>query len=272
MIPLKDENPARRKPLVTLALIVACTAVYLLWQPSPLSDTTADVEFNVRHAAIPCEVVQQRPLTIDELRATYQVGRTDACEIGSPRSPAGFGDKSIALSVLVSLFLHGSVLHLAGNLLFLWVFGNNIEDRLGHARYLGFYLLGGIVATASQVLLDVHSTVPMVGASGAIAAVMGAYLVWFPEAPVRTLLFLVIPFVVRLRARWVLVMWFVLQFFTAPGSGVAWMAHVGGFVFGMLVALVVRSSGRAQQLALASGRRDGPWDPTGGAGREWHAR
>jgi membrane associated rhomboid family serine protease len=211
-------------------------------------------------------------LTIDELRATYQVGRDDACGIGSPRSEAGFPGKAIALSVLVSLFLHGSILHLAGNLLFLWVFGNNIEDRLGHVRYLGFYLLGGIVATASQILLDVHSTVPMAGASGAIAAVMGAYLVWFPEAPVRTLLFLVIPFVVRLRARWVLIVWFVLQFFTAPGSGVAWMAHVGGFVFGMLVALVVRSSTRARRMALVSGHRDGPWDRTGGAGYGWYDR
>jgi membrane associated rhomboid family serine protease len=272
MIPLKDENPTRRTPFVTLAIIAACIGIYFLWQPSPLSDTTSDVVFNVRHAAIPCEVVHQRPLTGDELRATYAVGRQDACGIGSPESPAGFPGKSIALSVLVSLFLHGSVLHLAGNLLFLWVFGNNIEDRLGHARYLGFYLLGGVVATASQVLLDVHSTVPMVGASGAIAAVMGAYLVWFPDAPVRTLLFLVIPFLVRLRAKWVLIVWFVLQFFTAPGSGVAWMAHVGGFVFGMLVAALVRANGRARRLAMVPDHREGAWDATGGAGTAWFDR
>jgi membrane associated rhomboid family serine protease len=272
MIPLKDENPTRRTPFVTVAILAACIAVYFLWQPSPTSDTVSDIEFNVRHAAIPCELVHQRPLTVDELRATYEVGRSDACGLGSPESPSGFPGKSIALSVLVSLFLHGSLLHLGGNLLFLWVFGNNIEDRLGHVRYAGFYLLGGVVATAAQVLVDVHSTVPMVGASGAIAAVMGAYLVWFPEAPVRTLLFLVIPFVVRLRARWVLIVWFVLQFFTAPDSGVAWMAHVGGFVFGMAVAALVRASGRARRIAMVPDHRAGAWDVTGGAGTGWFDR
>jgi membrane associated rhomboid family serine protease len=107
----------------------------------------------------------------------------------------------------------------------------------------------------------------MIGASGAIAAVMGAYLVWFPDAPVLTLLF-VVP--ARIRAKWLLTFWFVLQFFTEPNSGVAWAAHVGGFVFGMLFGLAVRGSGGAQRALLRrDARPDGPWDPTGGAGYGW---
>lgn len=272
MLPLKDENPTERRPVVTLAIIGICLVVYFLWQPTPFQSTNEDVEFNVRHAAIPCEVVEGRPLTIDELRATYTIGRGDSCGAGDPDSPAGV-DKAVWWSVVVAMFLHGSLVHLGGNLLFLWVFGNNIEDRLGHLRFAAFYLLGGVVATMAHVLLDVHSTVPMLGASGAIAAVMGAYLVWFPDAPVRTLLTFLLIVVVRIRAKYVLGFWFLLQFFTSPNSSVAWAAHVGGFVFGVLVALVVRASGGAQRVALARGHRPaGPWDPTGGAGYGWYDR
>ena len=266
MIPIKDDNPTRRGPHATLAVIALCIAVYFAWQPSPFSNTTEDVEFNVRRAAIPCEVVHGRPLTLDELRATYTVGRENACEVGSPDSPAGFPHKSIWVSVLVSLFLHGGIVHLAGNVLFLWIFGNNIEDRMGRLRFLVFYLVGGILATWSHVLLDVDSTVPMVGASGAIATVMGAYLVWFPEAPVRTVVAFFIPIVVRIRAKWILGFWFLLQFLTSPNSGVAWAAHVGGFVFGAVVGLLVRAIPPLRRLALARDHRAGPWDPTGGAG------
>jgi membrane associated rhomboid family serine protease len=275
VLPLKDENPTQRRPYVTIALIVACAAVYFLWQPSPFSNTASDVDFNVRRAAIPCEVVHGRPLTIDELRATYSnvAGREDSCEAGSPTSPAGFPHKSIWGSILVSLFLHGGVVHLAGNLLFLWIFGNNIEDRLGHVRFLGFYLVGGVVATWTHVLLDVHSTVPMIGASGAIAAVMGAYLVWFPDAPVRTaVLAFVIPLILRIRAKWVLIFWFLLQFLTSPNSGVAWAAHVGGFVFGALVGLLVRAFAPVRRVSMAPPHRRGPWDPTGGAGYSYYDR
>lgn len=272
MIPLKDENPTTRRPYVTVAIILACLGFYFLWQPTPLSTSVEDVEFNVRHAAIPCEVIQGRPLTVDELRATYAVGgRGDSCEVGSPTSPEGV-DKSVWLSVIVAMFLHGSILHLGGNLLFLWVFGNNIEDRLGHARFAAFYLVGGAVATMAHVLLDVHSTIPMLGASGAIAAVMGAYLVWFPDAPVRTLLTFLLIVVVRIRAKYLLGFWFLLQFFTSPNSGVAWAAHVGGFVFGLLVGLVVRASGPARRMAMVRDHRDDPWDRTGGAGYGWYDR
>jgi membrane associated rhomboid family serine protease len=269
VLPLKDENPTQRRPIATIALILACVGVYFLWQPTPFSDTTEDISFSLRHAAIPCEVVHARPLTVDEVRATYEVGREDACEVGSPDSPAAIPGKSVWLSVLVSLFLHGSIVHLAGNMLFLWIFGNNVEDRLGVARYLALYIIGGVVGTATFIAFNPTGTVAMIGASGAIATVMGAYLVWFPDAPVRTL---VAVFIVRIRAKWVLSFWFILQFFTDPNSGVAWAAHVGGFTFGALIALLVRASGGAQRAVLRDGRQVGPWDSTGGAGYGYYDR
>src|SRR5690606_30607109 len=153
-----------------------------------------------------------------------------------------FPEKSVWLALLTSMFLHGGLAHLGGNLLFLWIFGNNIEDHLGHVKYLLFYLIGGFVASAAHIGLNLDSTIPVVGASGAIAAVMGAYLVWFPNAPVRTVVFFFFITMVDIRAKWLLGFWFVSQFFTNPNAGVAWAAHVGGFVFGVLVALVIRSN------------------------------
>jgi membrane associated rhomboid family serine protease len=125
-------------------------------------------------------------------------------------------------------------------------------------------VLPTIQATLTFVAVNPNATIAMIGASGAIAAVMGAYLVWFPDAPVRTLLFVVL---VRIRAKWLLTVWFVLQFFTAPNSGVAWAAHVGGFLFGAVVGIAVRASDGVQRALLRrDARPDGPWDPTGGAG------
>jgi len=275
VIPLKDENPTRHLPVATLAIILACVAVYFLWQPSPFGTTDADIRFNVEHAATPCEIREGRPLTVDELRATYQVGRSEACGLGSTESEAGFPQKSVWQSVLVSMFLHGSLLHLGGNLLFLWIFGNNIEDHLGPMRYALFYVLGGIVATLTHVVLNLDSTIPMIGASGAIAAVMGAYLVWFPDAPVRTLLTFFFILVVRIRAKWLLGFWFALQFLTSPNSGVAWAAHVGGFVAGVLVGLGVRASPGLRRLLWRRSARTAlgtRWDPTGGAGYAFFTR
>ncbi|MFQ5558324.1 MAG: rhomboid family intramembrane serine protease, partial [Acidimicrobiales bacterium] len=164
-----------------------------------------------------------------------------------------------------SMFMHGSWMHLIGNMWFLWVFGNNIEDHMGALRYLAFYLSAGVVATAAHVLIQVDSTVPLVGASGAIAGVMGAYLVWFPWARVRTLLFLfVVPLWPRVPAAMLLVVWFALQFLTAEGSGVAWVAHVGGFVFGVAIALLARSNDRFRRRLWVHRHRTqgtlGRWD------------
>jgi hypothetical protein len=134
VLPLRDENPVRTTPVVTWFIVAACVAAYLFWQPGPFDSTTADVEFNLRHAAIPCEVVDGEPLSVDEVVATFRLGDQQACGVGDPASPPLEPGKNVWLAMVVSMFLHGSLLHIAGNLLFLWVFGNNIEDRLGLSR------------------------------------------------------------------------------------------------------------------------------------------
>jgi len=251
MLPLRDDNPTLHRPVVTWLIIGLCLVAYFFWQPTPLEDTQDDVQFTYEHAAIPCEVIHGRPLSISELQQTG-LGDAEACGVG-PSRPAGIPDKLVYPSVLVSIFLHGSLIHLLGNLLFLWVFGNNVEDRMGKLLFALFYVAGGIIASLGHIAVNAGSTVPVVGASGAIAAVMGAYLVWFPNVRVRTLVFIVL---VDLRAMWVLLFWFVLQFFTDPNEGVAWMAHVTGFVFGVIVALVISAVSGTDRSRPAAPPRD----------------
>jgi membrane associated rhomboid family serine protease len=230
VIPLKDDNPTRTTPVVTILLIVACVVVYF-----GLQSGREQSEFTYRRAAVPCEVVTGTPMTSEEI-ATGDCTRRDT------QDPV-FPQKNVLLALLTSMFLHGSILHLGGNMLYLWVFGNNIEDRQGKVVYLLFYLAAGVVATFAHILLDPGSTVPVIGASGAIAGVMGAYLVLFPRVQIRSLLIFFFVLVRDIEARWLLGFWFVSQFFVSPNEGVAWAAHVGGFVFGVLAGLVWRARG-----------------------------
>jgi membrane associated rhomboid family serine protease len=255
VIPLKDENPTRSFPIFTLAILVACVGIYFLIQPTGQGTflaKTADqageeLEFDLRYAAIPCEVTEGRPLSLEEIVETFNEGDVTACR-DNPESRPFAPDKSVWLAVLFSMFLHGSLLHIAGNMLYLWIFGNNIEDVMGKVPFLVFYLLGGLAATIAHIAVDPSSTVPVVGASGAIAAVMGAYLVLFPNAPIRSLFIFFFILYREISAKWLLGFWFISQFFISPGSGVAWVAHVGGFVFGALVALLFRQRLRARHL------------------------
>ena len=261
MLPLKDENPISITPFITFLIIIACGLIYFGPQEGVADDVRA-LDFNLEYAAIPCEIRTGDPLSVEEVRATFEQGDFDAC-VENDGSPSIYPDKNVYLGGLTSMFLHGSLLHLLGNMWSLWIFGNNIEDRLGHVRYLLFYLAGGFAATAAHFLAQPSSTVPVVGASGAIAAIMGAYLVWFPNAPIRTIVF----FVLRdISAKWFLGIWFVTQFFTGNDSGVAWVAHVGGFVFGAFIGLVVRTT---EYGSRKINRSDDPlhWDNTGGVGR-----
>jgi membrane associated rhomboid family serine protease len=235
VIPLKDDNPTRRFPVVTILLIAINVYVYFLVQ-RPYDERSNEVRFNYSYAAIPCEVVDREPLSEEEISRTLELGDTEAC-VRDDVTPPVFPDKNVFLSLLYSMFLHGSILHIAGNMLFLWIFGNNIEDRVGIPAYIGFYLAAGVIASAAHILVQPNSTIPVVGASGAVAGVMGAYLLLFPNVRIRSLVFF---FVVAVRAKWLLGIWFVSQFFTNPSAGVAWVAHVGGFAFGALVALMLR--------------------------------
>jgi membrane associated rhomboid family serine protease len=239
VIPIKDYNPTSRFALVTLILIAINVIVYFGVQQR---ESTNDV-FTFERAAIPCELKEQRPLTIAEVQLTARGISDDSCGIDAGEglgNQEAFPDKQVDLAVLYSMFLHGGLFHIAGNMLFLWVFGNNIEDKMGVIPYAIFYLLSGVIATLSHVAVQPNSTVPLIGASGAVAGVMGAYLVLFPRVRIRTVFIVFLILIRDIQAMWLLLAWFVLQFFTGNNSGVAWVAHVGGFAFGALVALLFR--------------------------------
>lgn len=226
MLPLKDINPTRTTAIVTLALIASGLYVFFFVQAQ--ETPAGQQEFLYRRAVISCEVTSGEPLNEVEI--------VDA-ECGQDGAPV-FPDKDPFLAIVTSMFLHGSVGHVLFNMWFLWIFGNNVEEAFGRIRYLLLYLIGGVAATAVFVVMNPQSTVPLVGASGAIAAVLGAYAVLFPGHQVLSL---VGWFVIPIPAAIFLGLWFVAQF-GLGGTNVAWEAHAGGFVFGLLVALVFRRS------------------------------
>jgi membrane associated rhomboid family serine protease len=242
VLPISDANPTKRFPIVTVLLIVANVVIFFFVEPGFGDNDQAQVYF-VEHAAVPCQLQDECPA------GPLVVDSSTNLTVEYPER----GFVSFLGAMLLATFMHAGFLHIAGNMLFFWVFGNNVEDFLGRVKYLIFYLLGGFAAGFAQVLTHLDrpdSFVPAVGASGAIAAVMGAYIVLYPRARVNVLLIVVIFFtVVQMSAIVVLGIWFVLQFFTSEGSNVAWIAHVGGFVFGS--AAIFLLGGRPQRPAPA---------------------
>jgi membrane associated rhomboid family serine protease len=226
LFPLKDNIPTDRVAVVTIALIAANVLAYFLLQGGGweiTSATTGEWSFE-EEAVYPCDLANR-------------------CE----PPPGHIG---AWLSVLTSMFMHGGLLHLGGNMLFLWIFGNNVEDSMGRLTFLAFYLAGGLAAIGLQTVVDPSAAVPTVGASGAVSAVLGGYLLLYPRARVFTVLFIVIFFtIVELPAVAVLLLWFAQQVvfgaldFTSGGQegGVAFFAHIGGFVFGLLVIRLLAS-------------------------------
>ncbi len=227
MLPIRDVNPTLIRPLVTWGIIAA--NVFIFWAVQPQESPAAD-EFAYRNAAIACELTTGEPLD------AFEVG-TGAC-LDRNQGPALFPQKSLWFSAVASMFLHAGIAHILFNMWSLWIFGNNVEEAFGHIGYIAFYLAAGLAATAGFVLAEPDTTVPLVGASGAIAGVMGAYLVLFPKHLILTLILIravAIPAVVFLA------LWFGSQFLMAgEASGIAWQAHVAGFAFGALVALALR--------------------------------
>ena len=199
---------------------------YFVWQPDPNSEEGA--EFLYEQAAIACEITTGEPLTLREFRTGLCVDNDAGDQI--------FPDKNVWIAGFISMFLHGSIIHILGNMWFLWVFGNNVEEAFGILGYITLYLVAGIVATLTFVFLNTDATDPLVGASGAIAGVLGSYLVLFPRHRVMTLLFV---FFVPIPALFFLGFWFFSQFAVADAR-IAWEAHVGGFVLGALVTLPLR--------------------------------
>ena len=210
MIPYKDDNPTHRFPYVTIGIIISNILIFLLEIISP-----PGMEKTVyAYGAVP-----QYILTFEKFQPIHP-----------------------ALTVFTAMFMHGGVFHLGGNMLYLWIFGNNIEDKLGHLRFIIFYIFCGITAAYSHALIDPHSLTPMIGASGAISGILGAYLLLFPRAGVYTLIFLgFFVQVVKIPALIVIGFWAIVQFINGLVStgfvkqgGVAWFAHIGGFLTGLL--------------------------------------
>jgi membrane associated rhomboid family serine protease len=230
VIPLKDNIPTARFPYVTVALILANVVVYLLAVSHGGSIISGpDTQEVVKYGAIPKAL-------------THCLGKHEVIA-GNQLVCAPSGGMPTWQTIFTAMFMHASILHIGGNMLFLWIFGNNVEDSMGPVKYVGFYILGGIAALALQVAIDPNSTAPTLGASGAIAAVLGGYLLLYPRARVLTLVFIILFFtVIELPAVLVLAIWFIQQAVfgaadltnpTGGGGGVAYFAHVGGFLFGL---------------------------------------
>ena len=209
MIPLKDDNPTSGRPIITYFIIGLCVVIFLM-QLGTQSYKTGQLFYS--YGLIPSVLMGHKQLPMD----LYAV-------------PA-------YVTIFSSMFMHGGFMHLIGNMLYMWIFADNIEDNLGATRFISFYLLCGIGAAMTQVLMDTHSQVPMVGASGAIGGVLGAYLINHPNARVLVLIPYFILTIIKIRALYVLGFWFILQFISS-GGGVAYAAHIGGFVSGMILIL-----------------------------------
>ena len=232
MFPLKDDIPTRSFPILTVAIIAINVVMFFFFQEAFFGSQSTFDSRVLEYGAIPYEISHPG----DQCVATPG---QEALSCGS----GGEGQAPTWLTVLTSMFMHGGLLHIGGNMLFLWIFGNNIEDSMGKGRFIAFYLLGGLAAVLAQTAIDPDAAVPTIGASGAVAGVLGGYALLYPRARVVTLLFIIIFFtIIELPALFVLGAWFVLQALNGAGSlaqpvgdagGVAYFAHIGGFLFGL---------------------------------------
>ena len=209
MIPLKDDNPTRTFPFVTIIIITVNTFIYVY---QLTLGPRAEELFVLRAGAIPYEI-------------THFLDIHPKAILQPP------------LTLFTAMFIHGGLLHVGGNMLYLWIFGDNIEDRLGHFRFFVFYLLTGLIASLAHIIIMPNSTVPMIGASGAIAGVLGAYFLLYPKAHVLTLVFFFFFVdIIKIPALVFLGLWFIFQILSsAAGGGIAWYAHIGGFVAGAIL-------------------------------------
>lgn len=233
MIPISDDNPGITAPIVSWAIIAACVAAYI-WQLS---------------------------LGPRETQAIMALGFVPLSLFQHIAPPSGPFDVPAGATLFTSMFLHGGLLHLGGNMLFLWIFGNNVEDAMGHLKFLAFYLLCGVAAALTLAFMQPASPIPMVGASGAISGVLAGYMLLYPRAQVTVVVPLgIIFYPLAVGAAWVVGFWFVLQLVSAAFSdpsqpGVAFWAHVGGFIAGLVLTPILKSA----QFPLFGQVRRGPW-------------
>jgi membrane associated rhomboid family serine protease len=265
VIPIKDNIPTDRLPVVTILLILANVVVYLLsirhggslisGPATPEVLKYGAIPFSLTHSGAHCsEFAQQTPFGV-QAAGMFCTGQL--LPDGTTAHVPATGSLPGWETVFTSMFMHGSILHIAGNMLFLWIFGNNVEDSMGRLKFIVFYIAGGLAALALQVALSPNSTAPTIGASGAIAAVLGGYIVLYPRARVLTLVIIILfVTVIELPALLVLGIWFLEQAAfaagdltnpTGGGGGVAYFAHVGGFAFGLLA---IRALARNRKQVL----------------------
>jgi len=227
MIPLKDDNPTSSRPVVTYFLIILCVLIFIIQLNSQAYKTG---------------------------QLFYSYGLIPSVLMGKNQLPMDLYAVPAYITIFTSMFMHGGFMHLIGNMLYMWIFADNIEDNLGTIKFLIFYILSGIGAAMTQVLMDTHSQIPMVGASGAIGGVLGAYLINHPKAKVLVL----IPFgffsqLIKIKALYVLGFWFILQFISS-GGGVAYAAHIGGFISGVILILFFNKKSKTKNKIIK-----GPW-------------
>jgi membrane associated rhomboid family serine protease len=249
MLPLRDNIPTSRTPYVTYALIIANILVYFFWQKGGITLGDPSSPHYI------CQLQDWAAIPYEVTHPGDQVQIAQGC--GKPP------DAPTYLTIFTAMFMHGGLLHLGGNMLFLWIFGNNVEDSMGPVKFLIFYLLAGVSALALQVVIDPSSQVPTLGASGAIAGVLGGYLLLFPRARVVTVIFIVFFFtILELPALLVLGFWFLQQalfgYFdlaqpSGQGGGVAYFAHIGGFVFGLAAVRLFSSRRRVDDQTRRMG-------------------
>ena len=254
MIPVGDSNRTHSTPWVTRLIILANIVLFIYMvtlpsDPDVVGRNSQGEELAEVFDDIPgCYGLETFDTEADRFICEYAFQPQEFFDTASGESDLEGNERWLALfAIISSMFLHGGWLHIIGNMLFLWVFGDNIEDRLGHAVYFIFYLLAGVVASLIQGFIDPESVVPVLGASGAVAGVLGAYLLWFPRATIRVVIpFFILIFIPLPIPAWIMIgVWFVQNLLAgyatiadaaAPGQGVAWFAHIGGFLFGMLIA------------------------------------
>ena len=224
VIPISDINPARNTPVISRVFMISTVLVFILIQPKNQIEL---INFFYQYSAIPCELVNFAPLSESQFY-------NNSCFYDQFK--VIFPSKNLYLSVIFANFLHANFLHILGNLWSFWIFGNNVEDKLGKVKYLFFLLFIGVISIVSHTFLNQESLVPIVGASGIVSGLMGAYVYMFPNARLLVLVPFGFLFPTTIKAKFFMIFWFISQIFIALGDqNISWEAHVGGFIFGYLL-------------------------------------
>tara|TARA_X000000368_G_C23040662_1_gene716717 strand:- start:1015 stop:1722 length:708 start_codon:yes stop_codon:yes gene_type:complete len=229
VIPISDINPAKNIPVISRLFIIFSSLIFIFFQPK---NNGALFNFFYKYAAIPCELANNLPLAANQFY-------NNNCNLNPDLLI--FPDKNILLSIFISLFLHANFLHILGNLWSFWIFGNNVEDKLGKTRFIIFLILSGFISVIGHSFLNSFSINPIVGSSGIVSALMGAYLYLFPNARLLVLVPFGVFFPTTIKAKFFMIFWLISQFIIAiQSNNISWEAHISGFIFGYFILMILR--------------------------------